>query len=426
MAYSLIIELSGRIAANTARIKEYLASHDLAEPSFDTDAPLQSDISRGEMGIEAARQAVIHDCSELRVLMLGPKEQMASYQNSSAEFISQHAILRFKLAEAFPVYKETTFKELATTSGLSEVHVRKLLRLAMTQHIFCEPRPGVVAHTAASRLLAEDKGLSSFLRYRLDDLWPAATQTVNAMTKWPGSEEPAETGFALANQTKKDLFQFYKERPERSERFSAAMRFYTERPGLEPAHLVENHAWDQIAEGGTVVDVGGSHGVISIELARKYPKLHFIVQELDERVIHDAEQQRPDEVSDRVRFMQHDFFTEQPVCGAEVYFFRAIFHDWSDTYAVKILRSLVPALKPGAKIVLNEPVVPEPGAVPAMFAPGLRAHDLSMVAMTNGGERELLEWQGLFAKASSGFRFLGGKQPPGSALWIMVAEWTGV
>lgn len=424
MSDSLIFNLSARIAANTAKVNEYLASHGLAQPSFALDAPSRSLIPDTELDVAAARQAVISDCLELRELMLGPREHLTSFKHN--ELVGQQAIMRFRLAEAFPIGGETTFAELAARSGLNEMHVRKLLRFAMTQHIFHEPRPGVVAHTAASRLLVEDKGLASFLRLNTDDLWHSAYHTVNAMAKYPGSEEPNETGFALANQTNKDMYRFFKENPERSERFAAAMRFFTERPGLEPKHVVDNKLWEDISAGGTVVDVGGSHGIICIELARKFPKLRFVVQDLDEHVVRDAERQRPAELADRVQYMQHNIFTEQPVRGADVYFLRAIFHNWSDTYGAKILQSLVPALKPGAKVVINDEVMPEPGSVPPALAAQLRSNDLHMLSLQNGCEREMGEWENLFTKAHPGFRFHGGQQPPGSGLWILVAEWIGV
>ena len=60
--------------------------------------------------------------------------------------------------------------------------------------------------------------------------------------------------------------------------------------------------------------------------------------------------------------MAHDFFKEaQPVHGADVYFFRFIFHNWPDKYCLKILRSLIPALKTGAKVVIIDYVLPGPG-----------------------------------------------------------------
>lgn len=72
------------------------------------------------------------------------------------DLVSQQAVVRFGLAHAFPMGSEITFGELAHKVGLGETHIKKLVRHAITQNIFCEPRPGVIAHTACSRLIAED------------------------------------------------------------------------------------------------------------------------------------------------------------------------------------------------------------------------------------------------------------------------------
>ena len=71
----------------------------------------------------------------------------------------------------------------------------------------------------------------------------------------------------------------------------------------------------------------------------------------------------PEDVKDRVRLMEHDFFEPQPVHGADVYLLRFVFHNWSDEYCLKILRALVPAMSPGAKVVVNDHCMPEPGAL---------------------------------------------------------------
>ena len=74
-----------------------------------------------------------------------------------------------------------------------------------------------------------------------------------------------------------------------------------------------------------------------------------------------AEAGIPEELRSRVSFMPYDFFTPQPVRDADVYLFRWIFHSWSDEYGVRILRSQIPALKKGARILINEWCLPEPG-----------------------------------------------------------------
>lgn len=111
-----------------------------------------------------------------------------------------------------------------------------------------------------------------------------------------------------------------------------------------------------------IVDVGGSSGTFGIALAERFPNLNIIVQDRPD-VVELASKKLPEKLKHRVSFMAHDFFTEQPIKDADVYFFKWIIHDWSDKYAIQILRSLIPGLKKGAKIILNEYIVPQPGEV---------------------------------------------------------------
>lgn len=127
---SRILELGIRIGRNTAKVNEYLAANNLPQPSFDLNAPSQFPIPDNETEIAAARKAVLHDCLELRALMFGPREYLESFQHN--ELVSQQIIARFKLAEAVPIGGEVTFAELADISGLHEIHLRKLLRLAVS------------------------------------------------------------------------------------------------------------------------------------------------------------------------------------------------------------------------------------------------------------------------------------------------------
>lgn len=55
------------------------------------------------------------------------------------------------------------------------------------------------------------------------------------------------------------------------------MRFMTREPGMETEHVVNGYPWGDLGE-ATVVDLGGSHGAISVALARRYPSLKLIVQ----------------------------------------------------------------------------------------------------------------------------------------------------
>lgn len=80
------------------------------------------------------------------------------------------------MAQAFPVGGEATFLQISEKCGLNEVDVRRLLRHAMSYRVFCEPRKGVVAHTGASQLLAQDQELQAWLGACVEEMWPSALQ----------------------------------------------------------------------------------------------------------------------------------------------------------------------------------------------------------------------------------------------------------
>lgn len=101
---------------------------------------------------------------------------------------------------------------------------------------------------------------------------------------------------------------------------------------------------------------------MSVRLASAFPDLSFIVQDF-EVVLANGASNVPNGLKDRIDFMPHDFLTEQPVKGANVYFFRWIFHNWSDLYCIRILRNLIPALKTGTVVLINDFVLPEPGTL---------------------------------------------------------------
>ncbi|KAI0970197.1 S-adenosyl-L-methionine-dependent methyltransferase [Xylaria arbuscula] len=351
-----IAELSARIAANTTEIDNFLVSQSLPTPSFDPDAPLSLEL----------------------------------------------AIVRFGLARLVPLNGEITFAELAVTAGVGESHVRRLVRHAIIQHVFREPRPGFIAHSASSRLLAEDADVAAW--------------SDGAIARWPASEEPNETGFSLANQTSLGMFDVLAADPERAARFAAGMRLYAARPDLDGG----------LKDGATVIDVGGSHGEAAIALARAFPSMNLVVQDIDKATILEADSRKPADITDRVRYMTHDFFAEQPIREADVYLYRACLHNWSDKYAVRILRALIPALKVGARVLLNDVVVSGPEEMSPGAASDVRSGDLNMMMLFNAADREVSDWAHLFEMASPGFQFQGGKQPPGSGLWILEASWNGV
>lgn len=65
-------------------------------------------------------------------------------------------------------------------------------------------------------------------------------------------------------------------------------------------------------------------------------------------------------LQNRVHFEIHDMFQTQTRREVDVFYLRHILHDWPDDYAVKILKNLVPALRPGSRIMISDSVIPPP------------------------------------------------------------------
>ncbi|KAI1754940.1 hypothetical protein F4782DRAFT_538934 [Xylaria castorea] len=244
MSVPRIVELAQPIATNTAKVSEHLAVNNLSQPSLDLDGPIDGPLPK----YSAQRSWICHN-----------------------PLLPQQVITR-----------ETTFAEMAASSSLAE----------MTQRIFEETRPGVITHSTASRLLAEDSGVHDYVASCSDELWQAAAQTCNAMAQFPGSQEPTETGFSLANNTDKSMYEFLSGYPERSRRFANTMRGSTNRKMFDLQYITDFYF------------LGSAYW------------WHYC------RFITNAQKSVLSDVASRVSFMAHDSFRAQPILGADVYFFQ--------------------------------------------------------------------------------------------------------
>jgi hypothetical protein len=77
--------------------------------------------------------------------------------------------------------------------------------VAIAHRVFLEPRPGFIAHSAASRLIANDTRVASWVGAGVDEMWPAALNIVPALEKWPEAAEPNQSVCKLFNLLRKVL-----------------------------------------------------------------------------------------------------------------------------------------------------------------------------------------------------------------------------
>ncbi|KAL9053044.1 MAG: hypothetical protein Q9162_005032 [Coniocarpon cinnabarinum] len=261
--------------------------------------------------------------------------------------------------------------------------------------------------------------------------FPAAAFLSRAMEEHTDAADERRTAWGLANGAKRPMVEeLQAEYPERAEHFAAFMKhnWSTQNP-LQP--LVDNYDWASLGS-AHVVDVGGGLGHASIALAEAFPKLTFTVQDF-ETVVATGKQDLPEPLKGRIAFQAHDFFKPQSVEGADVYLFRSIFHDWPDEECIRILRNMAPALKKGAKVLLNDFVMPAPGELGFLQERRARTLDLIMTCLFNARERAADEWKPLFDMADPRFEFKGVKpsvvnrsnMPTKMLLSLIEAVWVG-
>ncbi|KAF1841298.1 S-adenosyl-L-methionine-dependent methyltransferase [Cucurbitaria berberidis CBS 394.84] len=409
-----IVKLSSIIASNTTTLNNFLVENNLPEPSFEADALWALPIPDDNVDVKAARIAIIDSCIELQALVTGPKELL---RYDAVAYVSVRIILRLKLDKSFLVGASTSFEAMAKVSGLSVMNVRRVVRHAILCHrFFQEKKPGVITHSALTAVLAGDALTRNALIVQLQEFAPAGTKAADALENWPNSEENNETGFSLANNSTKSMYDIFALDPGRGSRFGTLFS----RPD-EPFHmLLDNYPWHDVE---TFVDVGGSHGSIAVALAERFPHIKCVVQDLPDTVVEGASRLAP-ALKDRVEFMAHDFFTAQ-AATADVYYFRSIFHNWSDKYCIKILQALIPALKHGARIIIHERMLPPHDALASADAKPVIKMDILMLQLLNAQQREAEEWLELFRRADSRYRYIGAKQPKGGVRWIIEARWDG-
>jgi hypothetical protein len=102
--------------------------------------------------------------------------------------------------------------------------------------------------------------------------------------------------------------------------------------------------------------------------------------------------QLPEKHRSRFVFQQHDFFTDQPVSTASLFFIRQCLHNWTDSDCVKILRAFVPALEKcneGTPLLINESIIPNAGRMYQFEERLIRQVDMSM--LINLGARQRTE-----------------------------------
>lgn len=244
----------------------------------------------------------------------------------------------------------------------------------MTNFIFSETPPGHVRHTALSAHLTRSPSTVAFQRTLAMVFNPANAGLPAALRRHPCTASLTQTAHNAARGTALPFYAWLDSTAEPAGPNAGAsngLRAVFDR-GMEGISRGGQRLQDTdlrafpwgavLPRGATVVDVGGSRGHFARDLGGMNPSFRIVVQDLP-RVVEGLEREFGSGGGDgggggNVTYQAHDFFHEQPVVGADVYFLRHVMHNHPDAECVAILRALLPALRKGGRVLVSEYVVP--------------------------------------------------------------------
>ncbi|KAF9768565.1 6-phosphogluconolactonase-like protein, partial [Fusarium sp. DS 682] len=182
----------------------------------------------------------------------------------------------------------------------------------------------------------------------------------------------------------------------------SGMVWLTMDPAVENStvELRDNFPWQRL--NGTVVDIGGGSGHISMALAREFSNLKFIVQDDSENMLSDGQRLLTEDIRDRIVFQRQSFFAPQPCRDVAAFVIRQCTHNWADDDVITMFKSVVPGLEgssPNTPLLINDIVMPEARTVPRLKERAMREADMVMMVSFGAKQRTKAEFDSLLKKA---------------------------
>ena len=131
------------------------------------------------------------------------------------------------------------------------------------------------------------------------------------------------------------------------------------------------------------MDVGGGSGGLLAEVLGSYPSMRGMLLELPEAIRAAGKKLAEAGLAGRVDLVEGSFFDRVPE-GGDAYVLARVLHNWADDKAAQILRGVRAAMRPGARLVVFEQLVPEEDSDPDA-ASGMV--DLLMLVLLEGHDR---------------------------------------
>ncbi|KAI0041967.1 S-adenosyl-L-methionine-dependent methyltransferase [Auriscalpium vulgare] len=357
----------------------------------------------------------------------------AVYMTSALGFVDQADIADVLKEEPQGLHVNDIGKKI----NVNPVNTARVLRYLASRHVFREVSPNVFANNRLSSFLVkklpfeelksnpttkyEGAPAAAFVGHMADETFKSAEFMPSHLIDTQGYE----AAFNMAYKTKQTPWDWYNapENQFRGSRFTASMKGAGDR--FPPSIFINGYDWKSLDEGSVVVDVGGSLGGLTFVLAKEFPHLKYVVQDLAPVIVDSGKfwaDTAPELISSgrAFPFSVQDFFQPQAVKEASVYYMRHILHDWPDSTSETILKHLRAVAGPHTKLVVFECLMPHacpedseaalpPPPFPLLANIGLPVGgfltmmDLHMLTTLNGLERTFSQFVELGAR--TGWKF---------------------
>ncbi|KAF9877263.1 hypothetical protein CkaCkLH20_05529 [Colletotrichum karsti] len=313
---------------------------------------------------EEARKRIIAAAASLEAAVFTPQWRLGHLAHSYFVSRALHMAVEWEIPQLLAANGPMHLDALASKIGIVDANkLAFVIRTLCAHHIFAETSLNVFANDEASTALATDERLANSVRYA-SFLFPTADVLPNLL-KDPvlcASYAPRDSAFAKSIGKGMGQFEYLNAHPEWRDCFNFWLASLGEY--LHGLTDVRGYPWElTLQDGAVVVDVGGGLGSSIQDLRTNFPdrKNDFvgIVQDQPGMIEHaTAHWQKMDPealATGAVKLTTHDFFTENPVKGADVYWFRSVIVDWQNDDLTTMFTHIKNAMAPGkSRLLIGE------------------------------------------------------------------------
>jgi C-methyltransferase len=266
---------------------------------------------------------------------------------------------------------------LAEQVGVNPEALFRVMRALVTADVFSQPDPGVFALTPVGRHLRSD--VYGSIR------WNAAMYCdVAHWAPWSYAMDAVVTGEPVAQKALgSSVWSYLCTNAPQMELFHKAMSDTAEQNAVAMLEAYDFNCFPKI------VDIGGGRGNLLETILDDCPETRGVLFDLPE-VVEAAKERYADSASlPRMEFLSGNFVETIP-SGGDAYLMKNVLHDWSDVVAIKIMRNIRAAIKPGGTLLVAEQIVTDENAYFSAWM------DLNMMIVHGGKERTAEEFQHIF------------------------------